>query len=624
MGHIQVLTEAVANQIAAGEVVERPASCVKELVENSLDAGAKTIFVQFEEGGIRRIRVQDDGRGLDAADLQLAFARHATSKVKTARDLFRIGTLGFRGEALASIAAVARVTLQSRLEGNPDGQAVQVEGSSQVTEPRAVGMQQGTLIDVTDLFFNTPARLKYLRAVSTEQARCVEAVQRAALSRPDVRFRVEVDGRVLFQTTGSGDPLAVLAALYGPGEASQFLAVAATTADYSVRGLIGRPLQSKSNRAHAHLFINQRPIRNLSVHQAVVAGYQQRLMVNRQPLYALYLEMDPGLVDVNIHPHKSEVRFSEERDLTRVVGDAVRQALDSAFLAPTAHFSNRPRAADDAPGSARGVQSTLISGVANRQSFATRTETGVARSAKPRSNESSVPVARETLETIYRDVSGKTESASLQTESGVPLPIEAAPRRDAQWVLRPIGQALGMYILADDGHDLYIIDQHAAHERVLYERFTKRMQAAEHSSTPLLTPLPLNLTAAEADLVGQQQALLTELGLEVEPFGGNSFLLRTIPDVWDGLDVDCLIHELLDALAEDVRQVDVQSAVRERIVMRACKAAIKANHRLSEMEMRALCEAFSALDDPFHCPHGRPVLIRMSSRQLEKEFRRIV
>ncbi len=710
MGQIQVMSEALANQIAAGEVVERPASCVKELVENSLDAGAKTLVVQLEEGGIKRIRVQDDGHGMDEDDLRLAFARHASSKVKSSRDLFRIGTLGFRGEALASIAAVARVSLQSRMAGSEQGYGITVEGSTTKSPVTPVGMPVGTIIEVADLFFNTPARLKYLRTVQTEQARCVEVVQKAALSRPDVRMRVLVDGHVLFQTTGTGNPQNVLATLYGVGEAGQFLRVEGQTPDYRVLGYIGRPTQARSNRTHANLFVNQRPIRNIAVHQAVTAGYGQRLMVNKQPIYALYIDLDPGLVDVNIHPHKSEVRFSEERDLTQLVQTIVRKALDEAFLVPTARFGNPTSRAEQTP---RPVQTGLgiiakspwhdgsrpeggnpankaeakpqeanrpeanlqrdeavqsehsrgpstqtsgssyaarppqpgisLQGVQSRPSAIGSRSTNVLGAAQqvkyPAGSRSLSP---EVLETMYGtegaseihvrerpvdrdDVALATEDAGPASEGAQLIQAEAAPAPTREgWRLRPIGQTLGMYILADDGEDLYIIDQHAAHERVLYERFTKQMAARSAHSIELLTPLTFHLSPGDAAVLTQHIDVLAEMGLSFEPFGGYSFMLRSIPLVWDGLNPTALAEDLVSSLAEDARAVDVKGALKERIILRACKAAIKANHRLSDMEMRALIDAFSDLDDPFHCPHGRPVFVRLTSRDLEKEFRRIV
>ncbi|KPV39884.1 hypothetical protein AN477_22550 [Alicyclobacillus ferrooxydans] len=707
------MSEALANQIAAGEVVERPASCVKELVENSLDAGAKSIIVQLEEGGIKRIRVQDDGHGMDEDDLRLAFARHATSKVKSSRDLFRIGTLGFRGEALASISAVARVTLQSRMQTSEQGCSISVEGSAVTRPVEPVGMPVGTVIEVRDLFYNTPARLKYLRTVQTEQARCVEVVQKAALSRPDVRVRVEVDDHVVFQTAGTGNPQSVLATLYGVGEAGQFLRVEGETPDYRVTGYIGRPTQARSSRQHANLFVNQRPIRNIAVHQAVAGGYGQRLMVNKQPIYAIYIELNPTLVDVNIHPHKSEVRFSEERDLTLLIQQLVRKALDDAFLVPTARLSNTdarfsnegPAVRDSASQQANERSAGYTSGVGAKTVQARLS--GILPQARPQPQpqgqpqgqpqsrpqpqsqgqsqerpkypSGTRPVSSEALETMYgkqqvssqqdglaelaaaslskapqsysvgvgetavEEVAGQNGAINAQEGTEIDTILahrvateavdnadhfsatdsERTPTRDG-WRLRAIGQALGMYILADDGEDLYIMDQHAAHERVLYERFTKQMEAREARSIPLLTPMTYHLSPGNAAVLTQNIEVLAEMGLLFEPFGGYSFVLRTIPLVWDGLNHEALAEDVVSSLSEDARAMDVKTALRERIIMRACKAAIKANHRLSEMEMTALIDAFSQLDDPFHCPHGRPVFIRLTNRDLEKEFRRIV
>lgn len=642
MGRIQVMSKVLANQIAAGEVVERPSSCVKELVENSLDAGARSILIQLEEGGIQKIRVQDDGDGLDPDDLPLAFARHATSKVRTALDLQRIGTLGFRGEALASIAAVARVTLQSRTREVQEGRSIHVEGSEEVGMPSPVGMQPGTIIQVADLFYNTPARLKYLRTVQTEQARCMEAVQRAAMSRPDVRFRVEVDGRVLFQTPGTGDALAVLAALYGVGEARQLLPISASTADYRVSGYIGRPAQSRSNRSYAHLFVNRRPIRNIAVHQAVVSGYGSRLMVNRHPMYALYIEMDPNLVDVNIHPHKSEVRFSEERDLVQVLVTAVAKALEETFLVPGMDFRHRAAPANDKDGQGYVTPADRPGGIPDRprtSNDSVQTSFGPAlqwksagrphdghRETQNRPGHPESAVNKEVVEAVYGSASSETAVTTVRESTEVHDTLRSDPeqRPGADWALRPIGQTLGMYILADDGENFYIIDQHAAHERILYERFSKRMAEQSVAELPLLTPHPIHLSSADAAVVTKQVEALAEMGLRLDSLGGASFMLRSIPDIWDGLDAVELATDILSSLAADVKQPDVRSALRERIVLRSCKAAIKANHRLSDMEMHALCEALTELDDPFHCPHGRPVFIRMTQRDLDKGFRRIV
>lgn len=608
MGQIEVMSEALANQIAAGEVVERPASCVKELVENSIDAGAKNIRVTIEEGGISSITVQDDGHGMDAADAVLAFGRHATSKLKAARDLFRIGTLGFRGEALASIAAVARVCLRTRTSDQDAGVEVAVAGSALTDGPKPVGMPVGAQIEVRELFFNTPARLKYLRSVATEQARCVEIVQRAALSRTDISFRCEVNSHLVFQSPGQGLDLDVIAALHGPGEAKQFIQVAGQSPDYKVHGLLGRPTQSRASRAFGHLFINRRPIRNLALHQAIVAGYHGRLMVNRHPIYALYIEMDAGLVDVNIHPHKAEVRFSEERDVCQFIQDHVRAALDQTFLVPTIHIpAGQPVSREMKPGQ---YQTTLA--IAQNQRSGERVR-------------HTQPVTRERLDSVLAPAEHPAPGKSVHVEESLSQQVVAEDTtRPASWQLRPIGQSLGMYIVADDGENLYIIDQHAAHERVLYERFSKRMVERTVYAMPLLTPLTLNVTPEQHVTLTARKLELAEVGLEFEDFGGRDVLLRTVPDVWDGLDVPRLAEAFVESVSKVARVPNLQESLREEIVMRACKAAIKANRHMSDIEIGALCDALSDLDDPFHCPHGRPIFIRLTNRDLEKEFRRIV
>jgi DNA mismatch repair protein MutL len=647
MGNIRILSEVLANQIAAGEVVERPASCVKELIENSLDAGAQSIRVAIEDGGISSIVVQDDGCGMDEEDAKLAFARHATSKIRHPRDLLRIATMGFRGEALASIAAVSRVVLQTRMADQPNGVEVTVAGGEVSETARPVGMPPGTRIEVRDLFYNTPARLKYLRSVATEQARCVDVVHKAALSRPDVAFRCDVGGHTVFQTSGRGDVREVLATLYGVGEARQFLELSASTPDYRVRAWIGRPNQAKASRQYGHLFVNHRVIRNLALHQAVVAGYGSRLMVNRHPVYALYIEMDPGLVDVNIHPHKSEVRFSEERDLVQLIQQAVRDTLDQALLVPDARIRGRsaprptsavqaelqlaaqedrvPYRADQVNGPGRTWHRPAAS-VPESASRSVPSKPSVQASNPPRAT--AAPVSREVWNEALRppeamrppELSGESESAATAATEEV----TEAPTRPAEWRLRPIGQALGMYIVADDGEHLYVIDQHAAHERVLYERFSKRMQAAEVHSIALLSPLSLSLSGEQYAAVVQNAELLNEMGLEFEPFGGRAVLLRRIPSIWEGLDYQRLVEDFLQSLTELTGRGDVRQVLRDVIVRKACKAAVKANEYLSDMEIDALCKALSTLEDPFHCPHGRPVFIRLSSRDLEKEFRRIV
>lgn len=634
MGSIQLMSASLANQIAAGEVVTRPASCVKELIENALDAQAKTIRVSLCEGGISEIVVQDDGMGMDEDDALLSFQRHATSKVHDERDLGRIRTLGFRGEALASIAAVSRVVLTTRTKDAEAATEVAVEGGETV-EVRKTGAPIGTRLAVRDLFFNTPARLKYLRTVHTEQARSVEVVQQAALSRPDVAFSCETEHQALFQTPGNGDVRTVLAALYGVGEAKHMLAVDGASADYRISGFVGRPTQSRGTRAHGHLFVNGRPVRNIGIHQAVVQGYKNRLMVGKHPMYTIYLEMDPSLVDVNVHPHKAEVRFSEETDIARLVSQSVMQAMDETLLAPTPrrHVDEReqshvqPLALEwqrkETDGSEiatrRGPEPFGGAQTPSAQEMVSRAEENEGRRSPAHTNSRrQVEFSRAPSSTAAREL-----ASAYETVHSTEAPPKLKEARKEDWTLRPIGQALGMYVVADDGESLYIIDQHAAHERILFEEFSGRLRRQDVHSMPLLTPMTLTLSPSAFEVAMTRRDALAPVGIEFDHFGAYDIVVRTVPDIWEGLDIDRLIHELFDDMA-DAASSDVVDKIYDVIATRACKAAVKANWFLSQPELEALCHALVRCSDPFHCPHGRPIFLRFTDKQLEKEFFRIV
>ncbi|WP_367306690.1 DNA mismatch repair endonuclease MutL [Alicyclobacillus acidocaldarius] len=628
MGKIQVMPKVMADQIAAGEVVARPASCVKELVENSLDAGATRIEVSLAEGGIACVTVVDDGEGMSPEDAVLAFHRHATSKVHEPRDLARIRTLGFRGEALAAIASVAHVRLITRARGEESGVLVRVEGG-EIHPPEPIGAPFGTTMEVRDLFFNTPARLKYLRSAQTEQARSVEVVQRESLAHPEVAFVCRTERQVLFQTPGRGDAREVWAALYGVGEARMLIEVRGATGDYALRGYVGRPTQARSSRQHGYLFINGRPVRNPAVQQAVERAYGERLMVGRYPVYALYLEMDPALVDPNVHPQKWEVRLSEERDVCHLVESAVRAALDNAMLtaAPRVRTSGRlgspvPLNLPEEPERPREMRQSPSPAAAQkkRPQVLTRWPSfgeGSGRTPAPREAWESALAVRESA---AAQVEIEHETRASQAEGdGRDVPHE----RPADWRLRPIGQALRMYILAEDGNDLYIIDQHAAHERVLYEDLLDAWQQGEIQPMPLLTPLELSLTPSAFEEVMARREELLALGFEIDPFGAHTILVRTIPDSWQGLDYAALVRDALDDLGAMGPNATVPD-IMHRLATRACKAAIKAHDSLTMPEMEALCRRLTRARDPYHCPHGRPIFLRMSERELAKSFRRIV
>ena len=630
MGKIRVMPKVMADQIAAGEVVARPASCVKELVENSLDAGATRIEVSLAEGGISCVTVVDDGEGMSPDDAVLAFHRHATSKVHEPRDLARIRTLGFRGEALAAIASVARVRLITRARGEERGVMVQVEGG-ELHPPEPVGSPFGTTMEVRDLFFNTPARLKYLRSAQTEQARSVEVVQRESLAHPEVAFVCRTERQILFQTPGRGDAREVWAALYGVGEARMLLEVHAETEDYALRGYVGRPTQARASRQYGHLFINGRPVRSPAVQQAVERAYGERLMVGRYPVYALYLEMDPALVDPNVHPHKWEVRLSEERDVCDLVESAVRAALDGAHLAASVRIRAKAPLGSPVPLSIPDEDARtdrLPSSAVPAPAEGSRRQ--VARWSMAAEGKSGRPPGREAWEAALavHESAAASAYAANGAEAAADQAADAETRaeadaRPADWRLRPIGQALRTYILAEDGENLYIIDQHAAHERVLYEDLLDGWQEGAVQPMPLLTPLEVSLAPSAYDEVMARRKELLALGFEIDPFGAHTLVVRTIPDLWQGLDYADLLRESLDDLASLGSNATARD-VMHRLATRACKAAVKAHDPLTMLEMEALCRRLTRARDPYHCPHGRPIFVRMTERELAKSFRRIV
>ncbi|SIS89273.1 DNA mismatch repair protein MutL [Alicyclobacillus vulcanalis] len=626
------MPKVMADQIAAGEVVARPASCVKELIENSLDARATRIEVALVEGGIGSVTVIDDGEGMEPDDAVLAFQRHATSKVHEPRDLARIRTLGFRGEALAAIASVARVRLITRARGAESGILVRVEGG-EIHPPEPVGAAFGTTMEVRDLFFNTPARLKYLRSAQTEQARSVEVVQRESLAHPEVAFVCRTERQVLFQTPGRGDAREVWAALYGVGEAKMLLEARADHGDYVVRGFIGRPTQARSSRQHGYLFVNGRPVRNVAVQQAIERAYGERLMVGRYPVYALYLEMDPVLVDPNVHPQKWEVRLSEERDVCELVESAVRAALDGTMLTVAPRVRREaplgdvlplhlPDPGEDGAGRARRPHDDPARDQVRKASRALPSDERTP-SLSPQEAWATALAVRESAAGAIGLPHAETASGTNEAPAGPDGEEGGVRERPADWQLRPIGQALRMYIVAEDGEDLYIIDQHAAHERVLYEDLLDAWQEGQAQPMPLLAPLELALTPSAFEQVMARRDDLLTLGIEIDPFGAHTVVVRTIPDLWQGLDYASLLRDALQDLAS-LGQTTAVRDIMHRLATRACKSAIKAHDSLTMPEMEALCRRLARARDPYHCPHGRPIFLRMSERDLAKSFRRIV
>lgn len=592
---IKVLPEQLASQIAAGEVVERPASVVKELVENALDAGAKTVNVEIRGGGSELVQVADDGAGIAADEVVVAFQRHATSKLRSASDLAAIGTLGFRGEALAAIAAVSQLTVVTRTASAVAGTRVGLAGG-ELTNQDTVGAPQGTVLAVESLFYNVPARRKFLKSVTTEKRLIDEFVTRYALAYPHVRFRLSHDGRVTFQSQGSGDLLDVLVAVYGAEVARALLPLEVTPprrseAAITVRGYAGPPGLHRANRSQITLFVNGRWIRDNRLTYAVIQAYHTLLPVGRYPIAVVFLDMPFSQVDVNVHPAKTEVRFRDGDAVFGAVQRAVRQTVIGGSPA-------RPVSLD--PGHIGGDWR-----LPGRWDFDER----------PRFHRQDEE-EQTALELDWRRSSHVPEG-SLDSGRAEPAMMGG----DKLPIMRVVGQVGASYIITEGPDGIYLIDQHAAHERILYEQFMAARAEQRIASQGLVTSTTVQLAPSQATLLQDKLDLLGELGFHVEPFGANTFVVRAIPALLSRMDPAAALAAVVEDLeSEKAPLADKDEA---RLILRVCKtAAVKAGQTLSPAEMEAMITQLEACQNPQTCPHGRPTLIHLSAMQLARQFGR--
>lgn len=608
MGKIRKLDDALANKIAAGEVVERPASVVKELVENAIDAHSTIIEVELEEAGLAKIRVVDNGDGFEEEDCFLAFERHATSKIKDEADLFRIRTLGFRGEALPSIASVSHLELKTSTGEGP-GTWLVLKGGELVQHGRT-SSRKGTDITVSHLFFNTPARLKYMKTIHTELGHVVDVINRLALAHPHISFRLTHNGKQLFYTNGNGDVRQVLAAIYGLDVAKKMIAIHAETLDFTIDGYVALPEVTRASRNYMTTIVNGRYIKNYSLYKAIEEGYHTLLPIGRHPIAFLNIMMDPLLIDVNVHPAKLEVRFSKEAELNELVQQTIRQSFQKKTLIPEV---TAPR-----------VEKTK----AEQQTFSFEHIVKESNTMSPRVTE------------IYRDQEKKTEErivleksdervrdqdvTLLDVESVVPSE-HVTGEMDQERIppLYPIGQMHGTYILAQNENGLYIIDQHAAQERIKYEYFREKLATVTNELQPLLIPLTLTYSSSEYVLIESYRDQLAACGVFLEPFGHNSFIVRSHPQWFPKGEEVAIIEEMIKQVLE-MKKVDMKQLREKAAIMMSCKQSIKANQFLRNDEIFALLESLRKTSDPFTCPHGRPIIIHFSTYELEKMFKRVM
>lgn len=586
---IRLLSSEVASQIAAGEVVERPASVVKELTENALDAGAKSISISIEDAGRTLVEIADDGHGIPANELELAAARHATSKLVQSEDLFHIQTLGFRGEALASIGSVSHMTITSRVADAAEGARLKVDGGI-AGKVEKVGAPVGTTLRVENLFYNVPARLKFLKTDVTERRAIDALVTRYALAYPNVRFKVTDGKQVTLQTAGDGDRRSILAALYGVDVAKQMLEVMAQDDGLSLMGFISPTSLTRSNRKEITFFVNGRWVQDYSLTTALLQAYHTLLMVGRYPLTTLFLEVDPEDVDVNVHPTKAEVRFRSQDKVFSFIQRSARKALLAytpvASVSPQLWGGSKPASSE---GREMGIDWSI-------------------------GHDDELQVTGSKLQ-VENETSSSTQPANLPPSNIQPATFNTVP------LLRLIGQIGSTYIVAEGPDGLYLIDQHAAHERVLFEKLMAQHDKKTIPSQALLTPEIVTLPPQSAKALMPQLPFLNHFGFEVEEFGANTFQVRAMPALFAGGDPASALRALVEDFEED--EAPLQSEVEAKLAARVCKRlAVKGGQTLTTEEQRALLNDLEACASPRTCPHGRPTMIHLSVDALERQFGR--
>ncbi|MBU9722661.1 MULTISPECIES: DNA mismatch repair endonuclease MutL [Bacillaceae] len=661
MGKIYQLTDELSNKIAAGEVVERPASVVKELVENSLDANSRQIRVDVEEGGLTLIRILDDGDGIDGDDLETAFFRHATSKIRNDHDLFRIATLGFRGEALPSIASVSRLTLKT-CNGNHEGHEIKLEGG-RITSKGSSPSRKGTEIIVTDLFYNTPARLKYLKTVHTELGHISDVVNRMALAHPEVAFHLTHNGKTLLKTMGNGDMLRVISAIYGSHVAKNMLEVKGETLDFTVKGYVAKPEVTRSNRSYMSTIINGRFIRNYPLMRAIQDGYHTLLPIGKFPIVVLHIEMDPILIDVNVHPSKLEVRLSKEQALQELVTRSLKEVFQRTRFIPEVRYdsSSLPKEKQNSEQLSLGITHDLFSKEASE-----KTGDHLKLKESDNSEASLQPQKTEKVDDFYgtrlkeqqygdkednkvlmEGYGGQNSAEELMTAVDEKRPIgetgdlgtdasnahvaldETSPmENDGKKevpAFYPIGQLHGTYILAQNEKGLFIIDQHAAQERIKYEYFRDKIVEVDKNLQDLIVPLTFEVTQAEEERIKEKGHLLEEVGIFLEPFGTRTYLVRSHPTWFPRGEEQDIIEEMLEQIKDhSSTSIDILKIREEAAILMSCKAAIKANRYLTPDEMFRLLETLRMCEEPYTCPHGRPVIVHFSTYEMERMFKRVM
>ena len=647
MAKIELLTQETIDKIAAGEVVERPASVVKELVENALDAGATAITVEIKEGGISFIRITDNGCGIDKNQVKLAFMRHSTSKIRTAEDLMNVSSLGFRGEALSSISAVARVELITKTYDDLTGTRYVIEGSKEIAFEE-VGAPEGTTFLIKDLFYNVPARRKFLKTPQTEGSYISDIVEKLALSHPDVSFKFINGNQTKLHTSGNGNRKDLIYHIYGREIAASLLEVDYCGDIFSVSGFIGKPVITRGNRNYENFFVNGRYIKSALLSKSVEEGYKGFLMQHQYPFVVLYFKFKANTLDVNVHPTKMELRIDNNQDVYRQVCDLIYGKLSHRDLIP-----NVPVKEDDRPKNiVREYKEPIPEPFENRRLNDIRARVSKDspyevryperrpvpqfisdRNKNPDNTRASVvETVAESAKTskilhVEEEVLGFEIKKDSELVEGVQQTLEelspAFMSKEARKKHKIIGQLFKTYWLIEYEDNLFIIDQHAAHEKVLYERTMSKLKEKEFTSQVISPPIIMSLDAREVEMLEKYRNQIERLGYEVEHFGGKEYMISAIPDNLFKVDMKDLFIEMLDDFS-NLTGRETPDLILEKVASMSCKAAVKGNDELSYAEMDALIEELLTLDNPYNCPHGRPTIISMSRYEIEKKFKRII
>ncbi|MCJ0968555.1 DNA mismatch repair endonuclease MutL [Mammaliicoccus sciuri] len=656
MGKIKELELSLANKIAAGEVVERPASVVKELLENAIDAQATQIDITIKESGIQSIRVVDNGTGIEEDDIAKAFGRHATSKINNDYDLFHIRTFGFRGEALASISSVSRVTMKTCTDGML-GHEVRVE-NGEITKKQPAKAKKGTDILVEDLFYNTPARLKYVKSLYTELGKITDIVNRMAMSHPNIAFNLVSDDKTVISTNGSGRTNEVMAEIYGMKIAKDLVPINGETDDYVVNGFICKPEHTRSNRHYISIFINGRYIKNFVLNKAIIEGYHTLLPIGRYPIVYLNIEMDPILVDVNVHPTKLEVRLSKEQLLYDLINQKIKEAFRGMSLIPdTSLEKQKPKKSQkeifeqqkidfEAKRNQNITQQQQVSHKSESVEEIEKTNDATSREPSPSwqfkdKTEHHSVIQEDTIKQednrdidVQHDepehIENNEETYEVQdtveyVDTPYQAPIEEEQVSEAPRVpyMEVVGQVHGTYIVAQNDTGMFMIDQHAAQERIKYEFFKEKIGEVTNETQSLLLPLTFNFSKDEHMIIEKYLQSLAEAGVFLEPIGHHDYMVSEYPVWLPNVDAEEMIKDMIDYVLNH-EKVDIKKLREDAAIMMSCKKSIKANHYLRNHEMSHLIDELRETTDPFTCPHGRPIIIELTTYELEKLFKRVM